>query len=136
MYVDGSCVNNGKDDSVMGAGVRAVFIATGLKREYQENYGPGTNNRAELLAVKLGLSKIVRDRHKANVTVYSDSQYAIGCLSNPHWKPKVNLDLIVEIRKQMSEFASVTFVKVKGHSNHIGNDAADKLATKASGKRK
>jgi ribonuclease HI len=120
----------------MGAGVRAVFVATGLKREFHKEYGPGTNNQAELLAVQLGLEKIVKDRDKANVTIYSDSQYAIGCLSNPHWRPKINVELIHQIKQLMTEFNSVTFVKVKGHSNHIGNDAADSLATKASRKRK
>lgn len=136
LYVDGSCVNNGKEHSNMGAGVRAVFIATGLKREYHQEFGHGTNNQAELLAIQLGLEKIIKDRHKADVTIYSDSQYAIGCLSDTKWKPKINLELIRQIKQLMAEFKSVTFIKVKGHSNHIGNDAADDLATRASGKRK
>lgn len=118
----------------MGVGIRAIFTATGLKKEYHHDLGPGTNNQAEILAIKMGLEKIVKDRSKANVTVYSDSAYAIGCLTNSSWNPKVNKEIIASTKKLMVQFASVQILKVKGHSSHIGNDAADTLAKKATHK--
>jgi ribonuclease HI len=70
--------------------------------------------------------------------LWTDSQYVIDAVKNYSsiWnatgrtksgrKPK-NLDLLKEIH-EMCHGRKVTWKHVKAHSNHAGNDAADKLA--------
>jgi ribonuclease HI len=100
-----------------------------------------TNQRAELTAILRALD--IAPRHR-EVTIYTDSMYAIDCVTNwyrnwrrNNWlnskgKPVENKDLVVEIRDKIEEregFKKGTFfVWVKGHQDNPGNVAADKLA--------
>lgn len=100
-----------------------------------------TNQRAELTAVQRALEIAPRYR---DVTIFTDSKYAIDCVTNwfTNWekngwltatkKPVENKDLIQEIRSHIvyrDKFGKKTlFNWVKGHNNNPGNTAADKLA--------
>ncbi|RMZ91179.1 hypothetical protein DV736_g1575, partial [Chaetothyriales sp. CBS 134916] len=100
-----------------------------------------TNQRAELTAIQRALD--IAPRHR-DVTIYTDSKYAIECSVNwyKNWvkngwknsqgKPVENKDVIMDIREQIEERdllkRQTIFCWVKGHANDEGNIAADKLA--------
>jgi ribonuclease HI len=108
----------------MGAGI--VGIADGHQREWSIPLGPGTNQMAELLAVKAALLK-VKDRPRTQVTIITDSQYAIGCLT-AGWKVVANRELVEELRPLIGECASFRMEKVLGHAGQSENERADRLA--------
>ena len=90
-----------------------------------EYLGKGTNNTAELTALYRALDAIP-DGY--NATVYSDSQYAIGCATQP-WTPKKNIELVQKLRaKYLSLQDRVTIQHVYGHSGVPENEMADQLA--------
>ena len=100
-----------------------------------------TNQRAELTAIQRALD--IAPRHR-DVTIYTDSKYAIDCVTNWYrawqrngWvnakgKSVENRDLVKEIRSALGgreEGGRGTyFVWVKGHAGDEGNVAADRLA--------
>lgn len=100
-----------------------------------------TNQRAELTAILRALD--IAPRHR-EVTIYTDSKYAIDCVTNwyRNWqkngwvnskgKPVENKDLVVDIREKIEERETLSkatyFVWVKGHKDNAGNIAADRLA--------
>lgn len=121
IYTDGACSGN---PGPCGYGW--------LKRDadqYQEKcqyLGKGTNNIAELTAIKSALESVEqRDRP---VRVYSDSSYSIGVLVKG-WKAKANRELILEIRDLIGDFSDLELRKVRGHAGHPLNERADDLAT-------
>jgi ribonuclease HI len=111
----------------MGAGI--VGRAGKLEKEWAIPLGMGTNQQAELLAIREALLK-VKDRANTVVRVHTDSAYAVGCLSKD-WKVKANKDLVDEIRKLASEFAGFEIKKVAGHAGVPANERADELAVRA-----
>jgi ribonuclease HI len=128
-YTDGACKGNHRlgRGGRMGAGI--VGIADGHRREWSIPLGPGTNQMAELLAVKTALLK-VKDRPRTHVTIVTDSQYAIGCLTSG-WKVVGNYDLVQEILPLIRECASFRMQKVLGHAGQADNERADRLAVAA-----
>lgn len=123
VWTDGACQGNPGP-----CGVGVVVIDGDKRKEHGEYLGHGTNNIAELTAVLRGLD-FVTDT-KRPVRVYSDSSYSIGVLSLG-WKPKVNQELISEIKDRIAAFRDVRFVKVRGHSGIPENERCDQLATGA-----
>jgi ribonuclease HI len=111
----------------MGAGI--VGIADAVRREWSIPLGPGTNQMAELLAVKTALLKL-KDRPHTHVTIITDSQYAIGCLTGG-WKVVANRELVEELRPLIAECASFRMQKVLGHAGQADNERADQLAVAA-----
>ena len=93
--------------------------------EISENIGFGTNNVAELSAIWKGL-RVIPDLTRV-ITVRSDSQYAMGVLMNLGWSLTKNVDLINNIRVDLS-YRKVTFEHVKGHSGIKQNERCDELA--------
>src|SRR5438132_742224 len=128
-YTDGACSGNHRSgrQGRMGAGI--VGIADGHHREWSIPLGPGTNQMAELLAVKTALLK-VKDRPRTHVTIITDSQYAIGCLTGG-WKVVANRELVEELRPLIAECASFRMQKVLGHAGQAENERADRLAVAA-----
>ncbi|KKY24893.1 putative rnase h domain protein [Phaeomoniella chlamydospora] len=141
IYTDGSSLNNGQGGAVGGVG---VYFGPGHKSNISEPLpGPRqTNQRAELTALLRALE--VAPLHRP-VEIYTDSRYAIGCITQwyDNWVRKgwvtakghkvENKDLIVEIKKMVDERkdsfgVDTVFVWVKGHAGSEGNQMADKLA--------
>jgi ribonuclease HI len=127
-YTDGACSGNGRaEGGRMGAGI--VGRAGKVEREWAIPLGLGTNQKAELMAIREALLKI-RDRGSTKVRVYTDSAYAIGCLTQD-WKVKANKELVDEVRRLASECQVFEISKVSGHSGVPANERADELAVRA-----
>lgn len=133
LFVDGACKDNGGENSQMGVGAYIVSASGKFSRRLSQALGPGTNQKAEILAVYHGLDLVPEPkRASTHVEVYSDSAYAIGCLApGTNWNPKTNLTEIAMARAMIGQFASVEFKKVKGHAGHTENEMVDKLANGA-----
>lgn len=141
IYTDGAA--RGNPDGPGGYGTILEYTDTKgqvHKREYSAGYKKTTNNRMELMAAIVGLEALIRP---CQVTLYSDSQYLVKAF-NDHWidgwqkkswmrnktEPVKNVDLwkrLLEAKKPHQ----VTFVWVKGHAGHPGNERCDQLATSA-----
>lgn len=103
--------------------------------EYSKMFSEGTNNKAEVAAMIIGLRLIKNPID--SLTVISDSRYCVGCASLG-WKRKKNVKLWEEFDKQLERVKqlcpSIEFKHVKGHSGDKWNERADKLAVAASQK--
>lgn len=126
IYTDGACSGN---PGPAGSGV-VVIQNDIVVHEISQSLGVGTNNIAELTAIKLAL-EFLKDYHRTQVTVYTDSTYSIGILTKT-WKAKANVKLVGSIRELMKPFKRLKLTHVKGHSGHPGNERADLLAVRGS----
>ncbi|AOW30219.1 ribonuclease HI [Candida albicans P57072] len=160
VYVDGACRNNGRENAKGGYGVyygdedpRNVSVP--LDRVDPNGIRP-TNQRAELWAMNHALKNILNElqdeTEKGKAIIYSDSIYAINCLTK--WPEKwiyngwqnsrgrtisnqelieENYDLYESINEEYDDrdWGSLRFVHVKGHSGVEGNEEADRLANLA-----
>ncbi|MDO9016655.1 MAG: RNase H family protein [Deltaproteobacteria bacterium] len=90
--------------------------------------GLGTNNHAELSAIRVALAITDDWRHRP-LTIRTDSEYCLGVLTAPRGprSDQKNGRLIHLIRLAM-EGRDVVFEFVKGHAKIEGNERADKLA--------
>lgn len=125
IYTDGACSPN------PGKGGIGVLLIYGKHRRYIQKYlgEDCTNNIAELTAIKVALESL--KKRELPLKLYTDSQYSIGVLSNPTWKPKKNKELITEIKTLIDTFSEVELIHVKGHSNSEENNFVDRLAVAA-----
>lgn len=137
-YTDGSAhPNPGKG----GFGVVFVDENGNVLEEYSKSCEYTTNNTEELKAIVFAASYAALRGEAANI--YSDSAYAINCLSTwmYSWKDNgwtksngdaiSNLDLIKAYYYLVEELGiSIMLHKVKGHNGNIYNEMADSLATK------
>jgi len=127
VWTDGACSGN---PGPMGIGV--VVVAGDKRKEHGEYLGRGTNNIAELTAIRRGLeiaSELVPAGDRP-IRVYSDSSYAIGLLSQG-WKAKANQELVAELRDFLRAYRSLRMVKVEGHAGVPENERCDLLARQA-----
>lgn len=128
VYTDGACTGN---PGPMGIGAVLLDASRQLlpdgRRELSSYLGMGTNNIAELTAIKRAIELVPRERP---VVIYTDSGYSIGVLSLG-WRAKANQGLIAEIRALLAEFSRVDFVKVAGHAGIPENERCDELARQA-----
>ncbi|MCI5596969.1 MAG: ribonuclease HI [Lachnospiraceae bacterium] len=141
IYTDGAA--RGNPDGPGGYGTVLEYIDSKgevHKREYSQGYKKTTNNRMELMAAIVGLEALIRP---CQVDLYSDSQYLVKAF-NDHWidswqkknwmrnkkDPVKNVDLWKRLLKAM-EPHQVTYIWVKGHAGHPGNERCDELATSA-----
>lgn len=113
-----------------GAGV-VIFDDGVAVIEVSVHLGNGTNNVAELSAVRVALgicgASDLRARH---LLVRSDSMYTLDSLMaayDPH-PTAPNARLITTIRQRMARRGNVSFEHVKAHSGEPGNERADVLA--------
>ena len=123
IYTDGASSGNPGP-----AGIGALLIFGEKRKEISRYIGQGTNNIAELMAIKVALEEL--KRHDLPVRIFSDSSYSIGLLTKG-WKPKKNQELVADIKTLMNQFSDLSFIKVKGHSGIKENEVADYLATSA-----
>lgn len=127
IWTDGACSGN---PGPMGIGM--VATVDGKRGERGEYLGVGTNNIAELTAIRRGLELAMElgaaiDRP---FRVHSDSGYSIGVLSLG-WKAKANQELVAGLRKFLAQFPDVRLVKVRGHAGIPENERCDELARNA-----
>jgi len=123
IYADGASSGNPGP-----SGIGVLLRYREHEKEISRNIGLGTNNIAELEAIRAGLLEVKNP--DLPVKVYTDSGYAYGLLTLG-WKAKKNMEIVSDIRNLMKRFKNLTFIKVKGHSGIEGNERADKLATSA-----
>jgi ribonuclease HI len=98
------------------------------------SFASGTNNVAELMAIKEALLA----HPDEPITIVYDSQYAANCVKDwgPNWRKrgvrdKANLDLVFSILDVVDRRSHpIEWVWVRGHVGHPMNEAADSLATR------
>jgi len=102
------------------------------KLVYETDSCPITNNRAEMYAILKGLESVTWKN--CRIEVHSDSELCIKTL-NGEYSRKTNQDLWERLDNRCMELknrgCSIMFMWVRGHSAHVLNNRADKLAGKA-----
>ena len=130
VYIDGACRGNGKDESI---GAYAYKLKFGDRaKEFSMAMPSTTNNKMELTAVIEGLKRL---KEPCRVKVYSDSAYVVNAFLQDWisgwyrrgWRNVKNTDLWHELIS-LTQVHSVTFHKVKGHSDNEYNNRCDELA--------
>ena len=123
VYADGACSGNPGP-----AGLGVVMLQREGRRELSEFLGQGTNNIAELTAIKRA-ADAVEDPARP-VRLYTDSNYAIGVLTKG-WKAKANVELVAAVKKALARLEDVSLHHVRGHAGIPLNERADALAVEA-----
>jgi ribonuclease HI len=135
IYTDGAAKGNPGNG---GYGVVMELVGTNYKKEFYEGFRYTTNNRMELLAVIVGLEKIIKPNMQ--VLVVSDSKYVVDAIEKKWvfgwekkgFKDKKNPDLWMRFLKIYRQH-QVDFKWIKGHNSHPQNERCDELAVMASG---
>jgi len=123
VYTDGASSGNPGH-----SGIGVFFKYKSHEKELSKYIGIATNNIAELEAIRAGLLELKET--KKPVRVITDSNYAYGLLVLG-WKAKKNIHIVQSIKKIISNFNDLKFIKVRGHAGDAGNERADFLATSA-----
>lgn len=132
LYADGACSFN---PGPGGWGV--ILMYKNQKKEISGGEKSTTNNRMELTAIIKGLEAL---KEKCYVDIYSDSAYVVnaflkGWTSNwikNNWrtankKEVLNQDLWKKLIS-LTDYHTITWHKVKGHSDNQFNNRCDELA--------
>jgi len=148
VYIDGSCINNGKSNAKAGYGV--FFDYNDTRNEYGNIVGKQSNNTGELTALIRALEILKNEiDDKKIIDIYTDSEYVIKCsgnygskLAKNNWKTQENkeppnlklLQKIYELYNPNKKTININYIKA--HTNlsdkhSIGNSEADKLANMA-----
>ena len=135
IYTDGACINNPGP-----GGYAAILIHNGIEKEITGYKEKATNNEMELMAALQGLMQLNKS---CEVKLYSDSAYLINAFNqkwidswkNNGWKRGRNDEIknlqLWKLLYEMNIKHSITWIKVKGHSDNEYNNRCDKLANKA-----
>src|SRR5262249_40157562 len=123
VYTDGSCLGN------PGPAGWGAYLRAGARSKDLAGYlGEGTNNIAELSAIKQAL-RAIKDRTR-RVRLHGVSVYARVVLTRG-WKAKANTELIEETRALIAEFRHLELRWVRGHAGVLENEWVDYLARRA-----
>lgn len=135
IYTDGACSGNPGP-----GGWAAILVSRGKEKELSGYVETTTNNRMELTAAIEGLKAL---KMPCDVTIYSDSAYLVNAFTQnwiENWKQNgwrnsskaqvSNMDLWIML-DELSKTHKISWVKVKGHSDHPYNNRCDKLAVMA-----
>ncbi|KAJ4496670.1 ribonuclease H-like domain-containing protein [Lentinula lateritia] len=132
-YTDGSCIHNGTDEAIAGAGVHfpngeysdcTIRIPTNIKQ---------TNQTAEIIGIK---EAVETTDEEIDLIIHSDSKTCIHGLTK-HLEKWENTGYIKqenaqELRATVASLrkrkAMTTLHWVKGHAGNKGNEKADELA--------
>ena len=141
IYTDGACVGNPGP-----GGWAAIIILENEKRELFVGENLTTNNRMELMAAIKGLEYCSKKEEKQpslkHIKIFTDSVYVkegitvwINTWEKNNWKTAdkknvKNVDLWKRL-KELVKSNQVEWYWIKGHSENLMNDLADKLAKKA-----
>ena len=133
VYTDGACKGN------PGPGGWGVLLRwNGHEKELFGGEPNTTNNRMELRAVIEALAALKRD---SSVRLHTDSKYVLDGITSwiHNWKkrgwktagkkPVKNVDLWQQLDDLALQY-TITWVWVKGHAGHEGNERADELANR------
>ncbi|KAF5318369.1 hypothetical protein D9758_018674 [Tetrapyrgos nigripes] len=130
IFTDGSCFDNGTLRARAGAG---VFAGHGSDLSCSARVvGDQTNNRSEVLAILIALSKVNQHR---SLSIHTDSEYAIHSIA--HWAIKnastgwkcPNGDILKDIAAWLVYCTAPLFIThVKAHNGNTHNEMADQLA--------
>lgn len=151
VFTDGSCSGNGKKNSYGGIGIHFPNKELNdVSKVYRKGYC--TNQKTELFAILTAIRYIKQNIGLKNVKVLikTDSEYSINCVTRwvngwikNGWKTKndtdvANKEFIEPIYKYYKKY-DIEFEHVEAHTGYddddsVGNDKADKLATKATEK--
>ena len=148
VYIDGSCINNGKITAKAGYGV--FFDYNDSRNEYGNIEGKQSNNTGELTALIRALEILKTEiSEKKIIDIYTDSEYVIKCsgsygskLAKNNWKTQQdkvppNLKLLQKIYELYNpNKKTINIHYIKAHTDltdkhSIGNREADKLANMA-----
>lgn len=137
IYTDGSARGN---PGPGGYGVILEWVGKNYLKEFSGGYRLTTNNRMELMAVIIGLEKLVSPG--MNVLVVSDSKYVVDSVAKGwvftweknNFSKKKNPDLWIRFLKTYRKH-QVRFEWIKGHNRHPQNERCDFLAVEASKKK-
>lgn len=150
MYVDGGCRGNGRPGA-FGVAAAVNKLKWGRQKWWTEKL-PGqmvpTNQRAEIFAIILGLRNAL-ERHRnlimnprLRLTIYSDSKYAIGCMTewvhkwtqngwrNAAGSPVANQDLIrhaLWLEDQVKRKGSIKYVYIPRENNQEADRRCNEL---------
>lgn len=132
IYTDGACSGNPGP-----GGWAAILVAGGREKEVSGGEESTTNNRMEMTAAIEALKRLNKS---CSVHLYSDSAYLVNAFlqgwliswKRNGWKNSTkqqvsNMDLWLELDR-LASFHSITWCKVKGHSDHEYNNRCDALA--------
>lgn len=140
IYTDGGCRGNQHENNIGGWGAYLQF-----EDRVKEIYGGvtnTTNNRMELTSCIKALELIANNR-SVPVEIYADSAYVVNGMKswvtgwikngwmNSKKKPVENQDLWKRLWELHLKHDSIQFIKVKGHSDNVGNNRADALCNQA-----
>jgi len=140
IFTDGSCINNGLPNAKAGIGI--YFGENDSRNVSKPFYNIPTNNRAELYAI-IKATEIIQDDiiNNINVTIYTDSDYSIKCITMygtkmnaNNWVKNIpNKDLVKQIYLIFNKYKNLHIKYIKAHTSNtdelsIGNSKADKLA--------
>lgn len=133
LYTDGSCSGNPGP-----GGWGCVLVYKDIMKEISGGCSYTTNNRMEITAVIEGLKQL---KESCAVDIYTDSAYVYNAVEKKwitNWisngwktaskKEVENVDLW-KVLTELLNLHTVTFHKVKGHSDNALNNRCDKLAT-------
>ncbi len=132
IFTDGACSGNPGP-----GGWGAILLYKGYRKELSGSEAHTTNNRMELMAAISALDAL---REPCGVALYTDSAYLCRAFTEgwlEGWqrngwktstkKPVENRDLWERLLKH-TETHSITWHKVKGHSDNEHNNRCDALA--------
>lgn len=98
IYVDGGCRGNGQPDAI-GAAAAVFKLRCGGATTWTRvllRYPPPKNQRAEITAIILAMERALAKYNELDsnswldVKIYSDSRYAIGCMTEWIYKWSIN----------------------------------------------
>jgi ribonuclease HI len=125
IYTDGAYSSSRKQ-----GGWAFVVVKNGKRK--QTSFGDAvdtTNNRMEIMAA-LQAMLWMKDHEITEATIWTDSMYVIGTMSQG-WKRKKNVDLWIQMDDAVQDL-SINWSHVKGHSGNQFNDYCDMLAVHGS----
>ncbi|OGM42553.1 ribonuclease H1 [Aspergillus bombycis] len=144
IYTDGGCRGNGQSGAIGAAAavLKNRYGKYSARTQSLPSYPPPTNQRAEITAIILALKQALEKydeldtRPHLKVTIYSDSKYAIGCMTswihkwtkngwtNAAGNDVVNRDLLEkasDLDDRLKEEGDVDYVWISREKNQLAD---------------